>query len=123
MYSFALEGCSAAIYFSTLSTYPPNGGSAFASATQNTMNVAMYEPSMARGTTFIVFKTTMNNTITTATVATKCIIQPHNTRSVSRGTRLPKTNMASARLAMLLNPPPYSDDNTACATAINQDAS
>ena len=42
----------------------PNGGSAFASATQNTRKVATYVPSIASGTTFIVFSTTTNSTIT-----------------------------------------------------------
>src|SRR5262249_10814571 len=85
-----------------------NVGSAFASATQNTRKVAIYAPSIASGTTFIVFNTTTNSTITTATLAASPAKNACSARRGSVPARLPNPTSAIARLAALLIPPPSS---------------
>src|SRR5580658_702066 len=138
MYSFAVVGCSAAIYFLTRSfasnsTYlsisarrgspPPNGGRALASAIQNTKKVATYVPSMASGTTFIVFSTATNSTIITAILAVSPTKNFRTMRCGSVAVRPPNPSIAIARLAIVLIPPPNTADSAAWESAISHAAS
>src|SRR4051812_21023374 len=77
----------------------------------------MYEPSMASGTTFIVFNTTTNNTTTTATFAASPARNARMARCGSVAASLPKATNAIARLAMLLIPPPSSAETAARESA------
>ena len=135
MYSFALVVSAAAIsslmcvsiasnqrffYRPRGTFFPPRGGSAFASATQNTKNVATYAPSMASGTTFIVFNTTTNSAITKATLAASPTKNARTARSGSVVDCLLKLSSAITKLATLLIPPPSAADNAARESAIAQ---
>ena len=77
----------------------------------------MYEPSIASGTTFIVFNTTANSTITTATLAASPTKNARNARCGSVATFLPNPTSAIVKLATLLIPPPSRADIAACASA------
>src|SRR5882757_1483355 len=118
--SHALYSCR---FASARGRNPPSGGSALASATQNTTKVAMYEPSIASGTTFIVFNTTTNSTITTTTLAVSPTKNARIARCGSVAAFLPKPTSAIARLAALLIPPPSNADIAACKSASAQLAS
>src|SRR5690348_1604218 len=132
MYSLALVGCSAAINvsyalesaYSFARGFEPSARAprkdSLASATQNTKNVATYAPSIASGTTFIVFNTTTNSTITRATLAASPTKNARTARSGSVVACLLKLSSAITKLATLLIPPPSAADNAARESAIIQ---
>src|ERR1700691_6211623 len=135
MYSFGVVGCSAAISISMCVSIvsnqlffpcprgifvPPSGGSIFASATQNTQKGATYVPSIASGTTFIVFSTTTNSTMTIAILALSPIKNARIARCPSAADLPPKPSNAMTRLAAVLIPPPTAADKAACGPAISQ---
>ncbi len=83
----------------------------------------MYVPSIASGTTFIVFSTATNSTITNAILAVSPTKNARITRCGSAAERPPKPSNAIARLAALLMPPPSAAESAAWESAISQHAS